>query len=204
MDGLYAAAAVVAGYLCGSIPFGLLAGRRLGVDVRQAGSGNIGATNVARTIGKKLGALVLLLDALKGALPLAAWILFDLGDRIELAPAFDPFLLTAVGLAPILGHCFPIWLRFRGGKGVATALGVFLVADAPVIGMAAALFGLVYLATRIVSLGSLTAAIAVPVIGAVLGRPAPILALGGAGAVVVVFKHRQNIARLLRRSELRV
>ncbi|HLU68999.1 MAG TPA: glycerol-3-phosphate 1-O-acyltransferase PlsY [Kofleriaceae bacterium] len=204
MDLALAIAIVLAAYLLGSIPFGLLIGKRMGVDVRKAGSGNIGATNVARTVGKKVGALVLLLDALKGAAPLAAWVALDLGERIQIAPAIDPYLLTAVGLAPILGHCFPVWLGFRGGKGVATALGVFLVMDPLVILLAAALFAALYLAFRIVSIGSLSAALAVPILSAVLGRPAPVIALGAAGALVVFVKHRGNIARLLRRSELKV
>ena len=204
MDALLAAGLVLAGYLVGSIPFGLLIGKRMGVDVRRAGSGNIGATNVARTVGKKVGVLVLLLDALKGAAVLLAYQALDLGARVALPAAIDPYLLTAVGLSPILGHCFPVWLGFRGGKGVATALGVFLVMDPLVIALAAALFGLLYLAFRIVSIGSMSAALAVPVLAAVLGRPLPVIALGVGGALVVLLKHRQNITRLLRRSELKV
>ncbi|MCI0574380.1 MAG: glycerol-3-phosphate acyltransferase, partial [Myxococcaceae bacterium] len=110
---------LVAGYLCGSVPFGVLVARWLrGVDVRQRGSGNIGATNVARVAGKRLGLVVLLLDALKGAAP------------VVLARALLPgeaALQAAAGLAAVLGHVFPVWLRLRGGKGVATALGVAAV-----------------------------------------------------------------------------
>src|SRR5688500_11562142 len=110
------AAAVVGSYLAGSIPFGLVVARARGVDIRAVGSKNIGATNVARALGKKLGALVLFLDALKGLLPtLVARHALHLDDN----------LVALVGLAAILGHVFPVWLRFRGGKGVATALGVF-------------------------------------------------------------------------------
>ena len=200
-DPVVAGLLVLASYLLGSIPTGLLIGKRMGVDVRTVGSGNIGATNVARTIGKKVGVLVLLLDALKGALPLALFTALDADTRLTLDAPLDPYLMTAVGLAPIVGHCFPIWLRFRGGKGVATALGVFLVMDPPIIGIAVLAFALLYAVTRIVSVGSLTAALTVPVASFLLGRPAPIVALGAAGAVIVIVKHHQNIRRLLTRSE---
>jgi glycerol-3-phosphate acyltransferase PlsY len=200
-DTVLAGALVVASYLLGSIPTGLLIGKRMGVDVRTVGSGNIGATNVARTVGKKVGLLVLLLDALKGALPLALFAALDLDTRIDLGAPLDPWLVTAVGLAPIVGHCFPVWLRFRGGKGVATALGVFLVMDPPILGLAVLAFALIYGATRIVSLASMTAAVTVPVASSLLGRPAAIVALGAAGAVIVVVKHHQNIRRLLGRAE---
>jgi glycerol-3-phosphate acyltransferase PlsY len=200
-DAVLAAGLVVASYLLGSIPTGLLIGKRMGVDVRTVGSGNIGATNVARTIGKRVGVLVLLLDALKGAIPLAAFTLLDLDTRIDLGAPLDPYLMTAVGLAPIVGHCFPVWLRLRGGKGVATALGVFLVMDPPVIGIAVLAFALIYATTKIVSVGSLTAALTVPVASLLLGRPVPVIALGTAGAVIVIVKHHQNIRRLLGRAE---
>src|SRR5262249_23957567 len=120
-DRMIAVGAVLAGYLVGTLPTGLLVARARGVDIRTVGSGNIGATNVARALGKKLGGLVLAVDALKGFLPTF------LAARAGLAPE----IVAAVGLATILGHIFPLWLRFRGGKGVATGLGVFL-AVAPV------------------------------------------------------------------------
>jgi acyl phosphate:glycerol-3-phosphate acyltransferase len=201
MPSALAGALVLAAYLIGSIPIGYLIGRRRGVDVRKQGSGNIGATNVARTLGKKLGILVLLLDALKGIAPLAIWRLADIGARIHLDGRLAPFLFTAVGLAPIAGHCFPIWLRFRGGKGVATALGVFLVADPLLIALAAALFAALYAATRIVSIGSLSAALLLPTAAALLGRPAPIIALAIGTSTIVIARHHQNIRRLLRREE---
>ena len=201
---LIAGALVLAAYLLGSIPTGYLVGRKRGVDVRKQGSGNIGATNVARTMGKKLGILVLVLDALKGVVPLAVWRLTDPGPHIHLAPSLAPYLYTAIGLAPIIGHCFPVWLRFRGGKGVATALGVFLVADPLLIAIGGGLFAILYAATRIVSIGSLSAALAVPISAALLGRPAPLLALTIGGAAIVIAKHHGNIRRLLRRRELKV
>jgi acyl phosphate:glycerol-3-phosphate acyltransferase len=203
-DLLLAGGLVLAAYLIGSVPTGYLIGRQRGVDVRKQGSGNIGATNVARTLGRKLGVLVLFLDALKGAIPLGLWRALDLGSRLELGGALGPYLVTAVGLAPIIGHCFPVWLRFRGGKGVATALGVFLVADPLVVAIGVGLFAVLYAATRIVSIGSMSAAIAIPTIAAIIGRPAPIVALATGGAVIIITKHHQNIRRLLRRRELKV
>jgi glycerol-3-phosphate acyltransferase PlsY len=204
MDAAAATLLLLASYLLGSIPTGLLIGKKMGVDVRTQGSGNIGATNVARTIGKKVGVLVLLLDALKGATPVALFAALDLDGRIHLADPVDRFLLTAVGLAPIVGHCFSVWLRFRGGKGVATALGVFLVVDPLSLGVGAALFAILYGAFRIVSIGSMSAAIAIPIACALLGRPLPVILLAAGGAAIVVGKHHGNIRRLLRRSELRV
>jgi glycerol-3-phosphate acyltransferase PlsY len=191
--------ALVAGaYLLGSIPFGLILARRRGVDVRQVGSGNIGATNVARNLGKKLGLVVLVLDVAKGAIPVLAlrWLALDEHGH--------PLLITAVGIAPILGHCFPVWLRLHGGKGVATALGVFLALEPAVAGMAVAVFAVLYALFRVVSLGSMTASVAVPVLLWALGRPAPEVALGVLGAAIIIVQHRQNIRRLLRRAELGV
>ncbi|WP_428266863.1 glycerol-3-phosphate 1-O-acyltransferase PlsY [Haliangium sp.] len=191
------AVALVAGaYLVGSIPFGLLLGRRRGVDVRAVGSGNIGAANVARSLGKKLGAVVLVLDLCKGAGPMLAlrWLM----------PQPYPYLLTAVGVAAIAGHCWSPWLRFRGGKGVATSLGVFLTMAPGACAIAAALFALIYALTRWVSLGSMLAAITVAGLLWAFDHPGPEVALGCAGALIIVFQHRQNIVRLWHRQELRL
>jgi acyl phosphate:glycerol-3-phosphate acyltransferase len=201
---LAAAGLVLAAYLVGSIPTGYLIGRSRGVDVRKQGSGNIGATNVARTVGRKLGILVLVLDACKGAAPLLVWRLAELGGRIPLGGDLAPYLFTAFGLVPIAGHCFPVWLRFRGGKGVATALGVFLVADPLLIAIGGALFALLYATTRIVSIGSLSAALAIPIAAIVLARPLPLIFLTIGGSLIVIVKHQANIRRLLGRSELRL
>lgn len=194
-DTALAIAFVAGAYLLGSIPFGLVLGRLRGIDVRQVGSGNIGATNVARSLGKKLGLVVLVLDLAKGALPVLLFQRLGL-DRVH------PFGLTAVGLAPILGHCFPVWLRLRGGKGVATALGVFLAIDPAVTGMAVAVFAVLYALFRVVSLGSMVATAALAALLWLLGRPAPEIALGILVMVLILVQHRQNIRRLLRRAEL--
>jgi acyl phosphate:glycerol-3-phosphate acyltransferase len=193
-----AIATIACAYLLGSIPFGLLLARLRSVDVRKAGSGNIGATNVARTAGKKLGVVVLLLDALKGAVPMLVAFALDLGTRA------GPYAITLVGLAAIAGHCFPIWLKFRGGKGVATALGVFLVLDPLSIALASLLFALLYAAFRVVSIGSMAASASVPLLLLVFGRPPEAIALGAAGAAIVIFQHRGNLQRLLRGSEHRL
>jgi glycerol-3-phosphate acyltransferase PlsY len=193
---LWLVGAALVAYLAGSIPFGLIIGKRRGVDVRTTGSGNIGATNVARALGKKIGLLVLVLDALKGALPMAAVQVFDLGDR------GGSHLVTVVGLAAIIGHCFPLWLRFHGGKGVATALGVFLVLDPMSTGIAVAVFLAFYGAFRVVSLGSMAGAIAYPLLLWVFDRPPAWIDLSVLAGILVVAKHHENIRRLLGKSEL--
>jgi glycerol-3-phosphate acyltransferase PlsY len=197
-DLILALGAIAAAYLAGSIPFGLVLARARGVDIQSVGSGNIGATNVARNLGKKLGALVLLADALKGALPMLAarWLAVD--------GKVGPYLYAAVGLAAVLGHCFPIWLRFRGGKGVATALGVFLVVDPVAAALAIVLFAASYAAFRISSIGSLVATIAFPGLLWWRGHPLSDVALALAIGVVVVVKHRDNLRRLRRGEEHKV
>jgi len=189
---------VVGSYLLGSIPFGVLLARARGVDITAVGSKNIGATNVARNLGKKLGLVVLLLDALKGALPvLAARGLIDAGQA-------DPLALTAAGIAAALGHCFPVWLRFRGGKGVATALGIMVVIAPLQAALAVALFIGLYAGFRVASIGSLAAAAAFPFALWAWSFPAPELALAVLLAIVIWFKHRDNIRRLVRGDENRV
>jgi glycerol-3-phosphate acyltransferase PlsY len=187
---------VVIGYLCGSIPFGLLIARRRGVDPRTTGSGNIGATNVARALGKKTGALVLAIDALKGALPTAL-------AMVAIDGRGGPWMVPAVGLAAITGHCFPVWLALRGGKGVATALGVFLVLDPIAVVGSALVFAILYLPLRVVSLASMAAAISFPVFLLLLGRPSQWIDLALIASIVIVLRHRENIRRLLGRRELK-
>lgn len=192
---MHVAALLLFGYLAGSVPFGVLLTRWWrGVDVRQSGSGNIGATNVTRVAGKKLGAVVLLLDALKGALAvtLALWLLPGV-----------PRVHAAVGLAAFLGHVYPLWLRLKGGKGVATALGVLAVL-VPLAALAGALVyvGLVA-AWRVSSLGSLSGGVTA-VVTASLTASAPEYAwLSALLFGLMLWTHRSNIQRLLRRTERR-
>lgn len=187
---------VLLGYLSGSVPFGLLlVWATRGVDVRDRGSGNIGATNVARVAGKGLGVVVLALDALKGGLPVL------LARSVEPGPLVP----AAVGLAAFAGHVAPPWLGFRGGKGVATALGV-LVVLAPRAALAGAVtYGVVLVALRISSVGSLLAGIvAVAVAWLVPGTPPASAALTSILFGAMLWTHRGNIGRLLRRGEPRV
>jgi len=180
------------GYLMGSIPFGLLLTRMIGIDIRSVGSGNIGTTNVLRTGNKRLAAATLLLDAGKGA---AAVLLARQFGGVEAG--------MLAGVAAFIGHCFPVWLKFRGGKGVATLLGVALVA-VPLAGLAALVaFVAGALVTRHSSVGGLAAAVAAPVAAVALGSPHSGIALA-VMAVIVFWRHRDNIARLRAGTESRI
>jgi glycerol-3-phosphate acyltransferase PlsY len=190
---------VAAGYLAGSIPFGYVLGRfLLGVDVRTVGSGNIGATNVARAGGRKLGVAVVLLDAAKAVVPiLVARRLLGPGPGAE-------GWVVAVALAAFVGHLFPVWLRFRGGKGVATAFGIFLVL-APWGALAGAIaWGVAYAATRISSVGSLAGtAVCTGTAFALAGPRRPVSWAALVLALLIVLRHRDNIRRLLSGEEKR-
>jgi glycerol-3-phosphate acyltransferase PlsY len=179
-------------YLCGSIPFGLLITRAAaGKDVRQVGSGNIGATNVARAAGRTAAVATLLLDALKGLAPVLVAARF--GDA-------QPLLAPACAVAAVIGHCFPVWLRFRGGKGVATGLGVSL-ALAPWAALAGGVTWLTfYLLLRISSIGSL-AGVAVSLAVASVTGSRPALYGLAAVALIILVRHTGNIRRLLSHSE---
>jgi len=185
-------AALAFGYLLGSIPFGLLVTRAAGLgDVRSIGSGNIGATNVLRTGNKKLAALTLLLDALKGT------------AAVLVAGVWGPDLAIVAGFGAFVGHLFPVWLGFKGGKGVATYLGVL-------IGLAwigAVVFAVVWLAvafaTRFSSLAALVAAVVTPIALYALGHP-DAAGLFAVLSVIVFIKHRANIGRLLAGTESRI
>ena len=182
-------------YLLGSVPVGVLVAKlRGGEDPRRAGSGNIGATNVARTLGKTAGVLTLAGDALKGFVP-AAWA----------AGAFEsPWAWATVGLAAYLGHLFPLYLGFRGGKGVATGLGVFLaLAPLPTL-LSAGVFAAVVWKWRMVSLGSLAACAALPLLAGFFGRPAAVTLAALAVAGLTFWKHKDNIARLAEGTERRL
>lgn len=229
------AAVIVIAYLLGSIPTGYLIVRATqGADIRETGSGGTGATNVSRRAGKAAGVVTLILDALKGAgavaiaklilgLPIIGGIRHvgpslatlggsHLGEHVLIGHTSSPenvyWWIAAAAIAVIVGHIFPVWLRFRGGKGVATGVGVFLILAPIAVALVAVVFLVVVVLTRYVSLGSILAAITTPVF--VLLQNAfilPVEALAQtltaaiAGAVLIVFAHRENIARLITGSE---
>ena len=185
---------IVAAYLIGSVPFALLLARRLGTrDLRRIGSGNIGAANVLRTSGVRAGVTVMLLDIAKGA------------GSVMLVQRFDGGAVTAAaGLAAIVGHVFPVWLRFRGGKGVATACGVFSVLTPVAVGPALAVFlGSVWM-TRYISVGSILAAVALPPIAYATGSPMPVLAVSMIASMLILVRHRTNLGRVLAGTEQRI
>ncbi len=192
------ALAIPAAYLLGSIPFGLILAKLFGgADVRKSGSGNIGTTNVARVAGPLAGILTLVLDVAKGAAAVL------LGERLSNSSA--AWMMIAA-LAALVGHCFPVWLRFNGGKGVATAAGIFLVLSPPAFLGAVILFVLVLGFWRYVSLGSISAAAAMPLLIYFLWAPrhAPPLTItfGVLGtALLIIFKHAGNIRRLVEGTE---
>jgi glycerol-3-phosphate acyltransferase PlsY len=197
---LLMAIAFAGGFLLGSIPFGVVFAKLRHVDLRKVGSGNIGATNAARALGRGLGVLTLLCDAAKAAAPIAI-------ARHVLARANEPrldWIVAAIGFGAVLGHMFSPWLRGRGGKGVATGFGTFLVlAPIPAL-IAAAAWVLVYAVWRISSVGSLLALLVLPIAIALHGEPRPYLWLVLALDPIIVWKHRDNIRRLLRREESKV
>ena len=210
--------ALVVAYAIGGIPFGLLLGFARGIDIREHGSGNIGATNTVRVLGKRVGLLAIVVDVLKGAVPVLVWgFIISAASRPDL-PAGEAFKWLGIGVATVLGHIFPIYLRFRGGKGVATGFGMF-VGYWPWVTPAAVSALLIWIvclkATRYVSVSSIAAACALPL--AILGfalSPWPAqTSLGGAWpfalvgaliAVLVVVKHRSNLIRLREGTEPKV
>lgn len=187
---------IALGYLLGSIPFGVILTRLFGAgDLRQIGSGNIGATNVLRTGRKGLAAATLILDGAKGAV------------AVLLARHFVPELAEPgamlAGAAAMIGHCYPVWLKFRGGKGVATLLGLSIALAWPIGLVFAAVWVGTVLLLRISSLGGMAGAVSAPVAALAFGYPAYALGLAGL-AVIVLWRHRENIARLRAGTEPRV
>lgn len=185
---------IVVGYLFGSIPFGLLLTKLAGYgDIRELGSGNIGTTNVLRTGSKSLAILTLLADSLKGAL--AVWLSFSSGDVL---------IIFATALAAVLGHMYPIWLRFRGGKGVATTLGVMLMLQ-PNLGLAMCVIWLgVAVTLRYSSLAGLTAFASAPILSYIWLDNLDLAALSLLLALLVFWKHKGNIDRLLAGQESKI
>ncbi len=184
---------LLAAYLLGSIPTGLLLAKAWGVDIRTTGSGNIGATNVYRSLGRRVGVMTLVGDCFKGLVP----VLVARGLGLPVA------WVAAVGLAAFLGHIYTVFLGFKGGKGVATALGVFLGVSPLSVLLALVVFALVLWKGRYVSLASITAAAVMPFIVALLDRQPVIIAMTVLIALLVIYKHRENIARLRNGTESR-
>ena len=203
---LYLATAAIA-YLLGSVPFGYILVRAFrGSDVRQSGSGNIGATNVARS-SPALGALTLFLDATKGLLAVVAGSLLAASAARDATARPRIFIFAAIAAVfAVVGHMFPVWLKFRGGKGVATSVGVFVALAPKTLLLALALFVAVVAAFRYVSLGSIIAAVAFPLIAYALhdyhSSPEILAAISGI-SVLVILKHHENIRRLLAGTENR-
>jgi glycerol-3-phosphate acyltransferase PlsY len=188
------AAVIAAAYLIGSIPFALILSRRWGADLRSVGSGNLGAANVMRASGVTAGVLVAALDMAKGAA--SVWIAARLTNSAEL-PA-------AAGFAAIVGHIYPVWLRFRGGKGVATACGVFSMLTPLAVPPALALFALAVWFTQYISLGSVLASMVLPPLAYALGSPTPGVVAAAAASALIIFRHRSNVLRVWMGTERRV
>jgi len=193
---------IVVAYLIGSIPFGYLIVRsRGGGDIRETGSGGTGATNVSRRAGRAAGVLTLLLDAAKGRVAML----------IAKTVAGDDWVIAAAAIAALAGHIFPVWLGFRGGKGVATGVGIFLVLAPVALLCAGVIFVAIVASSRYVSLGSIVAAVLIPVfvwLQSVFVEPVadlrPLLTASIAGAALIVFAHRGNIKRLASRTEAQI
>lgn len=190
---------VIAAYLLGSIPFGVMIGRSFGhVDVSKVGSGNIGATNVAREVGFKWGLVTLVVDASKGFMPVAL-------AYHSIGPAVDTTegLVGIVGMAALLGHQFPIYNRFKGGKGIATGLGVFLALSPMACLFSGTVFVVMVILWGYISLGSILAALGLPLWLLILGHSKQLVLFSLVIALLITFLHRGNIQRLLQGNERR-
>jgi glycerol-3-phosphate acyltransferase PlsY len=186
---------VVAAYLLGSIPFALVLARRWGgKDLRHVGSGNLGAANVLRASGVSVGVLVALLDVAKGTA--SVW----LAERVSPSGGTQ----AAAGLAAIVGHVYPLWLGFRGGKGVATACGVFAMLTPMAVAPSLAVFLTAVWVTKYISVGSVLASAALPPIAYLSGSSAPVVAAAAGASLLIVFRHRSNLARVRTGIERRI
>jgi glycerol-3-phosphate acyltransferase PlsY len=185
---------VVVAYLVGSVPFAYLLARRRGIDLRLTGSGNVGASNVLRTTGVKRAVAAMSLDAVKGAVAVLV------AERMSTGAATP----VVAGLASVVGHVYPVWLGFRGGKGVATAAGVFAVLAPMALTAASAVFLVAVWITRYISVGSLAAAITLVATAVVTDLPSAVAVGALIAALIILHRHRGNLARLLAGTERRV
>jgi glycerol-3-phosphate acyltransferase PlsY len=185
---------ILVGYLAGSVPFAFLLARRRGVDVRRVGSGNVGAANVMRTTGVGRAIAVMALDVAKGA---AAVVFVHLSNGGVVVPAL-------AGAAAVVGHIYPVWLRFHGGKGIAVAAGVFGVLTPIATGIAVTLFVVTVWTTRYISLGSVAATIALPPAAWLTGAPGAVVGAAAGSAGLILFRHRANLLRLRRGVERKI
>lgn len=178
-------------YLLGSIPFGKLVGLKYGVDIQKKGSGNIGFTNSLRTLGLKPAVLVLIADILKGFIP------------VKIALQFLPLnQVLFIALITILAHIFPIWLKFKGGKGVATGLGILFAIDPMMAVISLVVFSIVFLTAKIISLSSILATSSLPFVSYLVSRELTIFYIGL--VIIVLWTHRENLARLIKGTEKRI
>jgi glycerol-3-phosphate acyltransferase PlsY len=199
-------AVAIGSYLLGSIPFGYLAGRLVGVDIRQAGSGNIGATNVVRVVGKRYGYPVFALDVLKGFGAVTIAMLMALDRR----PAWNSPEIFGIlaAISSVLGHLYPPWLKFKGGKGVATSAGALLALTPVAALIGIAIWIIVFWLTRYVSLASITAAVVLPIVILFISWQdqndgKPLVYFSACVAALVIWRHRSNLSRLMRGTEPR-
>ena len=185
---------VLGGYVLGSVPTGILVGRAWGVDIRQVGSGNIGMANVLRSVGKKAAAVTMLGDMLKGLVPVVAAHLLT-GNE---------WVVAAVALAAVVGHCWPVFLRFKGGKGVATGAGTS-IGLVPVVGLALfAFWWAVVLVSKYTSLGAIAVMLVSPVVFLLSGQPAPYVLYTVIGGALVLWRHRENARALVKGTERKI
>jgi acyl phosphate:glycerol-3-phosphate acyltransferase len=186
--------AVTLGYFVGSIPFAYLLSRHQGVDLHRAGSGNVGASNVLRTTGVRAAVLAMALDGVKGTLAVLMAHLLSAGPVATVVAAF----------ASVVGHVYPVWLRFRGGKGVATAAGAFAVLAPEALGIASVVFLIAVIVTRFISVGSIAGALTLVIVAAVSDVPGVVAIGATASTIVIIYRHRGNLARLVAGTERRI
>jgi acyl phosphate:glycerol-3-phosphate acyltransferase len=186
--------AVTLGYFVGSIPFAYLLSRHRGIDLRRTGSGNVGASNVLRTTGVRAAVLALVVDGVKGML------------AVLMAQLLWASLVTTVAaaFASVVGHVYPVWLRFRGGKGVATAAGAFAVLAPEALGIASCVFAIAVLVTRFISVGSIAGALTLVLVAAISDVPGVVVIGATASTLIIIYRHRENVARLVAGTERRI